>query len=152
MPGPSPAPCTFPEDFVQVALDTVRRRTVAVQVVQRFRLALLLHEQPDMKNEEAGKEVGLSARQVQRWRSRWAAGDFSIEDQAGRGASPLFPPLDQALIEAMACEVDRRDGRATEPAVACRSGASRPSDGGQNDQPQHRVADVARVGDQALAA
>ena len=70
MPGPSPAPCTFPDDFVQVALDTVHRRTVAVQVVQRFRLALLLHEQPDMKNDKAAKEVGLSARQVQRWRSR----------------------------------------------------------------------------------
>ena len=77
MPGPSPAPCTFPDDFVQVALDTVRRRTVAVQVVQRFRLALLLHEQPDMKNDKAAKEVGLSARQVQRWRSRWAR-DFSV--------------------------------------------------------------------------
>jgi len=29
---------------VQEALDTVRRRTVAVQVVLRFRLVLLLHE------------------------------------------------------------------------------------------------------------
>jgi hypothetical protein len=93
MPGPSPVPCTFPDDFVQVALKTVRRRTVAVQVVQRFRLALLLHEQPDMKNDEAAQEVGLSARQVQRWRSRWAGGDFSIEDQAGRGRKPVFFPL-----------------------------------------------------------
>ena len=105
MPGPRPAPCTFPDGFMQVAQDTVRRRTVAVQVVQRFRLALLLHEQPDMTNDQAAKEVGLSARQVRRWRSRWAAGDFSIEDQPGRGASPFFPPLDQALIQAMACEV-----------------------------------------------
>ncbi len=66
MPGPSPAPCTFPDDFVQVALATVCRRTVAVQAVQRFRLALLLHEQPHIKNDKAAKEVGLSARQVQR--------------------------------------------------------------------------------------
>jgi hypothetical protein len=29
-------------------------------------------------NEDAAKAVGLSLRQVQRWRSRWAAGDFSI--------------------------------------------------------------------------
>ena len=55
MPGPSPVPCTFPDDFVQVALDTVRRRTVPVQVVQRFRLVLLLHQQPDMKNDKAAK-------------------------------------------------------------------------------------------------
>jgi hypothetical protein len=92
MPGPSPAPCTFPDDFLQVALDTVRRRTVPVQVVQRLRLVLLLHEQPDMKNDKAAMEVGLSARQVQRWRSRWAAGDFSIEDRPRRGRKPAFSP------------------------------------------------------------
>ena len=45
MPGPRPALCTFPEDFLQEALDTVSRRTVAVQTVQRFRLVLLLHQQ-----------------------------------------------------------------------------------------------------------
>ena len=43
MPGPRPVPCTFPDQFVQVALDTVRRRTAQVQVVQRYRLVLLLH-------------------------------------------------------------------------------------------------------------
>ena len=92
MPGPSPALCTFPDDFVQEALDTVRRRTVAVQAVQRFRLVLLLHEQPALRNDEAAEAVGLSARQVQRWRSRWAAGDFSIEDHAGRGRKAAFSP------------------------------------------------------------
>ena len=93
MPGPRPAACTFPDDFVQEALDTVRRRTAAVQVVQRFRLVLLLHRQPDLRNEEAAAEVGLSARQVQRWRSRWAVGDFSIEDYSGRGRKASFPPV-----------------------------------------------------------
>jgi Homeodomain-like domain len=92
MPGPRPAVCTFPADFVQEALDTVSRRTVAVQTVQRFRLVLLLQEQPALGNDEAAKEVGLSARQVQRWRSRWAAGDFSIEDLSGRGRKAAFSP------------------------------------------------------------
>jgi hypothetical protein len=119
MPGPSPAPCTFPNDFVQVALDTVCRRTVAVQVVQRFRLALLLHEQPDMKNDEAAKEVGLSARQVQRWRSRWAAGDFSIEDYTGRGRRPVFSPSGSSVDPSDGVRNDRRDGRALEPAITC---------------------------------
>ena len=36
MPGPTPALCTFPEAFVQEALATVRRRTVAVQAVHAF--------------------------------------------------------------------------------------------------------------------
>ena len=91
MPGPRPALCTFPDDFVQEALDTVSRRTVAVQTVHA-RLVLLLHEQPSLGNDEAAEEVGLSARQVQRWRSRWATGDFSIEDRSGRGRKAAFSP------------------------------------------------------------
>src|SRR5713101_3312364 len=92
MPGPLPTRCTFPDDFVQDALETVRRRTAAVQVVQRYRLVLLLHELPNLRNEDAAETVGLSLRQVQRWRSRWAAGDFSIEDHPGRGRKPAFSP------------------------------------------------------------
>ena len=90
MPGPLPTPCTFPDDFVQDALETVRRRTAAVQVVQRYRLVLLLHELPSLRNEDAAEAVGLSPRQVQRWRSRWAAGDFSIDDHPGLGRKPAF--------------------------------------------------------------
>src|SRR5271165_1638593 len=90
MPGPRPALCTFPEDFLQEALDTVSRRTVAVQNVQRFRLVLLLHERPSLGNDEAAAAVGLSTRQVQRWRSRWAGGDFSVEDHPGRGRKAAF--------------------------------------------------------------
>ena len=92
MPGPSPVPCTFPDDFVQAALDTVHRRTVAVQTVQRFRLVLLLHEHPSLPSDEAAAVVDLSPRQVQRWRSRWAAGDFSIADRPGRGRKAAFSP------------------------------------------------------------
>src|SRR5271157_401395 len=92
MPGPRPALCTFPEDFLQEALDTVSRRTAAVQNVQRFRLVLLLHERPSLGNDEAAAAVGLSTRQVQRWRSRWADGDFSVEDHPGRGRKAAFSP------------------------------------------------------------
>ena len=97
MPGPQPARCNFPDDFVQEALDAVRRRTAAVQVVQRFRLALLLHERPGIRNEDAADAVGLSVRQVQRWRRRWAAGDFTIEDHSGRGRKPAFSPAGSSV-------------------------------------------------------
>lgn len=97
MPGRKPVLCTFPDDFVQEALDTVHRRTVAVQVVQRFRLVLLLCKQPSVGNHEAAIHVGLSARQVQRWRSRWAAGDFSIQDYPGRGRKATFPPTRSSI-------------------------------------------------------
>ena len=92
MPGPTPARCTFPDRFLQEARDTIRRRTAAVQDVQRCRLVLLLHQKPDLRNEVAAAAVGLSSRQVQRWRSRWADSDYSIEDQPGRGRKPAFSP------------------------------------------------------------
>jgi hypothetical protein len=53
---------------------------------------LLFQEQPSLRNEDAAEAIGLSHRQVQRWRSRWASGDFSIEDLAGRGRKPAFSP------------------------------------------------------------
>ena len=92
MPGPRPVACNFPKAFVQDALLTVRQRSSPVQTVQRFRLALLVHDTPDLSNDEAGEIVGLSARQVQRWRSRWARGDYSINDLAGRGRKAAFSP------------------------------------------------------------
>ncbi len=42
MPGPQPSPCMFPDDFLQDARQSVRRRTAAFQTVQRFRLVLVL--------------------------------------------------------------------------------------------------------------
>src|SRR5262245_40162944 len=90
--GPKPIPCTFPDDFVQAARDTVGRRTVAVQTAQRFRLVLLLHEHPDLSHDQAARLVGLSSRQVQRWRQRWAGGDFAVADRAGRGRKATFSP------------------------------------------------------------
>jgi hypothetical protein len=47
--------------------------------VQWYRLALLLHEQTDVKNDKASKKTGLSARQIKWWQSCLAAGDFSVE-------------------------------------------------------------------------
>ena len=70
MPGPRPVACTFPAGFLQEARAAVRRRTLAVQTVQRLRLVRLLHQQPGLSNSEAGPPVALSARQAQRWRQR----------------------------------------------------------------------------------
>ena len=93
MPGPLSAFCPlFPEDFVVEARATVRRKTAPQQLVQRCRLVLLLHEDPQLGQEEAGRQVGLSGRQVLRWRQRWAAGDFSVADILGRGRKPAFSP------------------------------------------------------------
>ena len=118
MPGPCPARCNFPDDFVQEARVTIRRRTVAVQVVQRFRLVLLLHERPYLTNEAAAETVGLCVRQVQRWRRRWADGDFSVEDHPGRGRKPAFSPAGPGSDSRDGVRSDCRNQRASQPTVA----------------------------------
>ena len=93
MSGPLSAFCPqFPEDFLVEACATLRRKTAPHQSVQRCRLALLVHENPYLGQEEAGRRVGLAGRQVLRWRQRWAAGDFSVADTPGRGRKAAFSP------------------------------------------------------------
>jgi hypothetical protein len=98
MPGLLPSFCPiFPEAFLQQARDTVGRKTAPHQAVQRSQLALLLHQEPHVGHAQAGQRVGLSASQVRRWRKRWAAGDFSLADAAGRGRKATFSPAGPCL-------------------------------------------------------
>ncbi len=105
MPGPVriyyPA---LPEDLLQEAERVARCKTTSHQRVQRSQLVLLLHRDPRRDDAEAGRHVGLSGRQVRRWRTRWAAGACSLVDLSGRGRQADFPPLDHALVKAVACE------------------------------------------------
>ena len=100
MPGPvrrySPA---FSEDVLQEAQRVARRKTVSHQLVQRSQLVLLLHGDPCLEDEEAGRRVGLSGRQVRRWRRRWAAGEGSLLDLPGRGRKAGFSPFGSCLGE-----------------------------------------------------
>ena len=93
MPGPTPTLCPkFPKAFLRQAHQEVRRKTVPYQTLQRYELVLLLHDHPHMTHQEAGQWVGLSGRQVQRWRQRWAAGEFVVTDRSGRGRKAIFSP------------------------------------------------------------
>jgi hypothetical protein len=93
MAGPNPVYYpTFPDRFLEVARAEVRRKTASHRSVQRSQLALLVHEHPDWNQERLGRRVGLSARQVHRWRKRWAAGNFALEDEKGRGRKVFFSP------------------------------------------------------------
>jgi hypothetical protein len=94
----------FPAEFLAQAQDLVRRRTARAHRRQRARLALLLHELPDLSNVEAGSRVELHPNAVRRWRRRWVRGQFSPADQPGRGRKATFSPLDRSLVAALACE------------------------------------------------
>jgi len=98
MAGPIPIFCpTFPEEFLEEVRTEVRRKTAPQRSVQRSQLALLVHEHRDWDQERLGRCVGLSGRQVHRWRKRWAAGDFSLGDGAGRGRKADFSPSGSRL-------------------------------------------------------
>jgi hypothetical protein len=93
MPGPAPLDRpTFPSEFLDQCRCIVRRRTVPHGQHQRARLVLLLPESPATLNVAAGGLVELHPKSVRLWRHRWACGDFSLADQAGRGRKPAFSP------------------------------------------------------------
>jgi hypothetical protein len=94
MPGPLPAfrPC-FPDDFVQQARQLARQRCARFQRRQRAALVLLLHHNPTLSNVEAARQVQLHPDSVRDWRRRWSDGQFTLEDQPGRGRKPTFSPL-----------------------------------------------------------
>ena len=71
MAGPVPIFCpTFPQEFLEEARAEVRRKTASQRSVQRSQLALLVDEHPDWDQERLGRRMGLSGRQVHRWRKR----------------------------------------------------------------------------------
>ena len=71
MPGPTPPFCpVFPEDVLGQAHIEVRGKTASPQSVQRYQLAVLLHQEPSLPPEEASHGVGLSGSEVRRWRPR----------------------------------------------------------------------------------
>lgn len=90
--------------------------------VQRARLVLLLHKQPDIPSPEAARLLGQSSSWVRKWRRRWATEGFQLA-RAGAGAdgaadgkrpgraSP-FPDWVRALVIAVACELPAQRGLA----------------------------------------
>jgi transposase len=106
MRGPLPSfRPEFPSTFLEQAEKLARHRTMAYQLRQRAILVLLLHQQPRVSNSEAAEGVQLHPRSVQRWRRRWATGDFSLADEPGRGRKAGFSPPDHALVKGVACEL-----------------------------------------------
>ena len=84
----------FPETFVQEAELYARRKTASYRLVQHSQLILLLHQTPELGEEEAGRRVGRSGRQARHWCKRWAWGIWSLADALGRGREASFPPPD----------------------------------------------------------
>ncbi len=95
MAGPAPRyQPTFTEAQAAACRALLRRQTAPQAQVYRVKLALLLHDNPRMDNEAAGRALGKHANWVRYWRKRWASDGFRLADQSGRGRKPAFPPAD----------------------------------------------------------
>jgi hypothetical protein len=97
MPLPTPAyhPWLGPAEVVALE-QLVRRPRSEQRLVERARLALLLHAQPTIGNTAAARQLGHHPNWVHKWRKRWATDGFAIaaladRPRAGRPAT-LSPP------------------------------------------------------------
>src|SRR4051795_904173 len=96
---PSPYPAYHPQGgpTVVAALEQlVRRPTSEQRLVQRAKLALLVHADPALGNAAAGQQLGQHPNWVRKWRKRWALGGCPLASLGGSPAvgtpAAAFPP------------------------------------------------------------
>jgi hypothetical protein len=93
MPGPAPRyRPAFPDEFLAEARRITAARTAASHLRQRAELVLLLHEDPTLSNVQAAAVIDLHPNSIRLWRKRWAGGQFTLQDDSGRGRRPVFSP------------------------------------------------------------
>ncbi len=93
MAGPAPTyQPTFSAEQVALCERTVRQHSAPQARVARARLALLLHADPALDNEAAGRQLGKHANWARYWRRSWATEGFRLTDKPGRGRKPAFSP------------------------------------------------------------
>lgn len=93
MPGLKPIYCpVFTEDQIKEAERISTKHSAPYNQVQRAKLALLLHERPDIENPVAGHLLGRHENWVRYWRKRWCHEGFSLTDKHRSGRKPAFSP------------------------------------------------------------
>jgi hypothetical protein len=93
MTGPAPTyQPTFSDAQVADCRALLRRHRAPQAQVYRAKLALLLHDQPALDNEAAGRALGKHANWVRSWRRTWVREGFRLPDRPGRGGKPALAP------------------------------------------------------------
>ena len=87
-----------------------RSQAIPHSEVQRARLVLMLHEQPNLHSPEAARRLGQSTSWVCKWRRRWVEQGFSLADAPRPGRLQQFADWVLALVIAIACELPGRLG------------------------------------------
>lgn len=96
MPKPYPAfhPVFSPAD-VAVIQRMVRTPTLAYRLVQRAKLAVLLHTEPALSSVAAARRLDQHPNWVRKWRHRWAQQGFEVAalaDHPRSGRPPTVSP------------------------------------------------------------
>jgi len=93
MPGLKPIYCpTFTDAQVKEAKQISKKHTASYNQVQRAKLVLLLHDQPDIENPVAARRLGHHENWVRYWRKRWCDEGFSLKDKHRSGRKSAFSP------------------------------------------------------------
>ncbi len=93
MAGPAPTyRPTFTAAQVAACRTLLRRQTAPQAQAYRAKLALLLHADPRLDNEAAGRALGKHANWVRYWRRTWVRDGFRLHDKPGRGGRPALSP------------------------------------------------------------
>jgi hypothetical protein len=97
MPGPAPYfQPTFTQEHVTELESLARKATAPHSWVQRAKLALLLHAEPQLDSPTIARHLGQHLNWVRYWRKRWATEGFTLEalhDKSGRGRKPKLSCL-----------------------------------------------------------
>ncbi len=95
MAGPPPTyQPTFSDAQVAECRALLRRQSAPQAQAYRAKLALLLHADPRLDNEAAGRALGKHANWVRYWRRSWVREGFRLTDKPGRGGKPALSPPD----------------------------------------------------------
>ena len=93
MAGPPPTyQPTFSDAQVAACRALLRRQSAPQAQAYRAKLALLLHDDPRLDNEAAGRALGKHANWVRYWLRIWVREGFRLTDRPGRGAKPALSP------------------------------------------------------------
>lgn len=83
---------TFTPEQLSLARKVARQSSAPLRAVQRARLTLLLAESPHLTHGQIAALAGLDPDTVYKWRRRWAAGEWSLEDAPRSGRPRAVSP------------------------------------------------------------
>jgi transposase len=111
LPGPRPQyRIELNAEQINSLTELSRTYTAPFVHVQRARMLLLAHQQPEWSNQDIARCVGCHVDTVRVWRRRWQS-DPVLTDRPRSGAPRYLTPIERARVIAVACSSPRDHGK-----------------------------------------